>query len=334
MAKKKTSSQKVVLESSEVPAPPRIAFEDLQKQVIDGTITEAEMEAYFVEVPPQPGELMPQFVLNPELVKLPPEETGLESALILNTANAWCYMMRRHEYYRRINRPGGNQLIRILAEGDSWFQYPVKLDDVIDHISARKDVAVRCFSAAGDVLSNMVARPQFLDAIRTEKPKYFLLSGGGNDLVDGEGLRLLLKPYDPALKPAQYLNDAYTAFKARISRLYADVFDMIYREDPTIHIICHGYSYAIPDSDRGPWLGKAMEDKKLKITDRALQFKIMKIIVDDINKAITAAASAAKGKVTFLDNRQLVPADGWYDEFHPTSEWFGKVAATFNAVIQ
>lgn len=308
---------------------------ELQKRVIEGSIEEDELKKFFVRTPNNEESLEPHFQLDPARVKVPPEEATLESAQMMNTANAWCYLMRKNEYYRRINKPGGNKLIRVMAEGDSWFQYPFILHDVIDHIAERKDVAVRCFSAAGDVLSNMVARPQFLETIRTERPKYFLLSGGGNDLVDGDGLRKLLKPFDPKLKPKNYMNAEYSAFKARLLRLFKDIFNLIYHEDPTIHIICHGYSYAIPNSKRGPWLGRPMED--IGITDRALQMQIMTLIVDDINTAVSRAATAARKAgitVSFVDNRKLVPADGWHDEFHPNSKWFGKVAATISALIK
>ncbi|SKA94585.1 GDSL-like Lipase/Acylhydrolase family [Prosthecobacter debontii] len=316
------------------PGPAPVSFEELQQRVIEGTIREDELAAYFIEVPSSPETLQPEFVLNPALVEVPLEEATLESARLMNTANAWCYMMRKNAYYRRINQPGGNQLIRIIAEGDSWFQYPFILHDVIDHIADRKDVAVRCFSAAGDVLSNMVARPQFLEAIRVEKPKYFLLSGGGNDLVDGDGLRKLLKKYDPALKPEQYLNAEYAAFKARLLRLYKDILEMIYREDPTVVVICHGYAYAIPDSKRGGWLGKPMEE--LGIGDKDLQYKIMTVIVNDINEAVAKAVEQSPGTAHFVDNRKTLPKDPkcWHDEFHPTSEWFGKVAAGISALIK
>jgi hypothetical protein len=332
MAKKRTiATQADPAKSGAKP----VSFEQLQKRVIEGAISEDELKKYFKRIPNDEESLEPHFQLNPALVEVPPEEATLESAQMMNTANAWCYLMRKNAYYRRINKPGGNNLIRVMAEGDSWFQYPFILHDVIDHIADRDDVAVRCFSAAGDVLSNMVARPQFLEAIRTERPKYFLISGGGNDLVDGDGLRKLLNPFDPKLKPKNYLNAEYTAFKARLLRLFKDIFNLIYNEDPTIHIICHGYSYAIPNSERGPWLGRPMED--IGITDRALQKQIMTLIVDDINTAVGKAAAAARKTgvtVSFVDNRELVPADGWHDEFHPNSEWFGKVAETLSALIK
>ena len=52
---------------------------------------------------------------------------------------------RRHRERRYRQRMGaGHDGIRILSEGDSWFQYPFQLRDVIDHLS--EDYAVLSLS--------------------------------------------------------------------------------------------------------------------------------------------------------------------------------------------
>jgi hypothetical protein len=324
-----------------MPTPKRkskpITIDQLQQQVLEGTISSKELGTYFIELPATEDNLEPIFMLDPKKVVIPAEEATLESALLMNTANTLYSWLRKRAYEKKVKN-GGPDLIRVIAEGDSWFQYPKILWDVIDKLCERPDIAIRCFSAAGDVLSNMVTTPQFVEAIRSEKPKYFLLSGGGNDLVDGMGLRLLLKRYDPALKPAQYLNENYDAFRARIIRLYKDILTLIFRESPSIHVICHGYAYAIPNSKRGPWLGKPMEE--LGIKDPALQLSIMKVVVDDIQKAIKDGIAAATKdtifKATFVDNRKTIPIDEkcWHDEFHPVDEYFAKVAQKIGALIK
>lgn len=315
----------------------RSTFEELQRRVLEGEISADELATYFIQLPPDEESLSPRFILNPEKVIIPPEEATIESALLMNTANALYSWFRKKQYEKKL-KAGGPNLIKVMAEGDSWFQFPKILHDVIDHIADRPDVAVRCFSAAGDVLSNMAAKPEFIEAIRSEKPKYFLLSGGGNDLVEGKGLRLLLKQFDPALKASQYPNERYAAFKARIARLYKDILTLIFREDPSIHVICHGYAYAIPDSSRGPWLGKPMEE--LGIQSRKLQLEIMTGIVDDIQgaiqKGIVDATRGTSWKATYVNCLDVIPkndASCWHDEFHPNNEYFGKVAAKLGALI-
>lgn len=303
------------------PAVP-ITFEQLEAKVMAGEISEHELTPYFDELPEDGSILEPRFQMNGNVLNQPLEESNFESALLMNTANAWASHLRRNDYYRKLKK--GGDLIRVVAEGDSWFQYPVKLWDVIDHLAMKPQVAVRCFSAAGDVLSNMVGNPQFLDALRTEKPHVFLISGCGNDLVDGRGLRDLLHTFSAGRKPEDYMNAAYAAYRQRIVRLYGDLFKMVRREDSQIRILCHGYDYAIPNRDRGPWLGKPMED--IGITDRGLQFKIMKLIVNDINESIAKAVENAGPNVKYVDVRGSVPDHGWHNEFHPNSNFFGHVA--------
>lgn len=303
------------------PATP-MTFEQLEAKVMAGEISEHDLAPYFDELPEDGNTLEPRFQMNANVLNQPLEESNFESALMMNTANAWASHLRRSDYYKKLKK--GGDLIRVVAEGDSWFQYPVKLWDVIDHLAMKPNVAVRCFSAAGDVLSNMVGNPQFLDALHTEKPHIFLISGGGNDLVDGRGLRDLLHSFSASREPADYMNTAYAAYRQRIIRLYGDLFKMVRREDSQVRIICHGYDYAIPDKDRGPWLGKPMED--IGITDTSLQARIMNLVVDDINKSIAKAVEDAGPNVKYVDVRNSVPKNGWHDEFHPDSNYYGHVA--------
>ena len=68
----------------------------------------------------------------------------------------------------------------LVSEGDSWFQYPIKLEDTIDHLYA-KGFAVRSLDAAGDTLENMLKDREYVDAIGEAKASIFLFSAGGND---------------------------------------------------------------------------------------------------------------------------------------------------------
>ncbi len=316
--------------SPPAPAVPKIPFKELEEMVLDGRITERELAPYFDQVPGAADSFQPKLILNENVTQKPPEEKRYESALALNTANYWAYQARKNQYRKKIKALGGKG-IRIVAEGDSWFQYPIMLHDVIDHLADKPEIAVRCFSAAGDILSNMVARPQFLEALATEDPKFLLLSGGGNDLVDGKGLRLLLRAYQHGRPAKDYFNEDYDAFKKRIARNYADIFKMTRAENKKVIILCHGYDYAIPNN--GPWLGRPMGE--IGITDKGLQFQIMKLIVDDIHKVISTAVKASKDpKIHYVDMRGSVPATGWKDEFHPTSSDFGGVADRFYKKIK
>lgn len=90
----------------------------------------------------------------------------------------------------------------IVAEGDSWFDYPLK-KDIIDYL-IEKGYGIKKFSKAGDSLENMVYGSEYkkegdrvthlgpislqktLNAIKKYKPNFVLFSGGGNDIVGSE----------------------------------------------------------------------------------------------------------------------------------------------------
>jgi len=308
-----------VLESA-----PSLTLSQLLDRASDPDIDEAELAPYFVPATPSGRSLDPVFVLNERLVQVDPDRPE-ESALALNLANWVCKKNRHQKYARKMAQarlPGAAQPVRILAEGDSWFQYPFVLNDIIDHLMDRDDLAVLCFSEAGDILSRMVARGEFYPALQRETPSYFLVSGGGNDMVDGPGLTALLPPFSPHLDPGDYLADNWQAFLDRISGYYRQLFERVLHQNANVRIICHGYDYAVPNN--GPWLGKPLSS--IGITDPQLQRDILRLLVDDVNEVVQVAAAAHNQRVRYVDCRNSVPNGGWHDEFHPISSAY-KIAA-------
>ena len=78
----------------------------------------------------------------------------------------------------------------------SWFHYPIVLRDTLDWLS--DDYAIFDLAAAGDTLENMKRGiSNIIDVIQRENSQGFLLSGGGNDILEANRLTLLLRPYTP-----------------------------------------------------------------------------------------------------------------------------------------
>ncbi|WP_431291805.1 hypothetical protein [Pedobacter sp. P26] len=71
----------------------------------------------------------------------------------------------------------------IVVEGDSWFNYPILLSDVIDWVSMEENMAVYSLASGGDWLMNMVSAKKYVEQLSTLQPDVFIISGGGNDLV-------------------------------------------------------------------------------------------------------------------------------------------------------
>jgi hypothetical protein len=84
--------------------------------------------------------------------------------------------------------------ITVLAEGDSWFNYPIILTDIIDRIIMEKNLAVYSIASGGDWLLNMLTGRQYVEELSISRPDWFLISGGGNDLVGARRLATILQP--------------------------------------------------------------------------------------------------------------------------------------------
>jgi len=82
----------------------------------------------------------------------------------------------------------------ILAEGDSWFNYPVILSDVLDWIGMERNMAVYSLAEGGDWLLNMLSARKYVEQLSVIHPDVFLISAGGNDLVGRSRLAAMVQP--------------------------------------------------------------------------------------------------------------------------------------------
>jgi len=105
---------------------------------------------------------------------------------------------RNARFFKKIKRgfrdlPDASKKV-ILAEGDSWFNYPVILTDIIDRIGMEKDFALYSLASGGDWLLNMLTARQYVEELSLLHPDVFLISGGGNDLVGSRRLAAIVEP--------------------------------------------------------------------------------------------------------------------------------------------
>ncbi len=174
----------------------------------------------------------------------------------------------------------------ILAEGDSWFNYPIILTDIIDRIGMEKDLAVYSIASGGDWLLNMLNGREYIEELSVLHPDWFLISGGGNDLVGSRRLATILDPtgkseeyksnpwamnlidkaekkeiplkdyFDEGLK---YLSKDFFALLMFFHLQYYYLLDGILRggeKEPKfgqIKIITQGYDYPLPSFKTTPW---------------------------------------------------------------------------------
>ena len=71
----------------------------------------------------------------------------------------------------------------VMVEGDSWFEYPVFLKDITDHLEKEPNLAIYSLAFGGDWISNMISTLNYEYEYVKIKPDVFIISGGGNDIV-------------------------------------------------------------------------------------------------------------------------------------------------------
>jgi hypothetical protein len=241
---------------------------------------------------------------------------------------------RQKKYQEKIE--GDFSGVKIVSEGDSWFQFPFLLKDVIDWISESDDYAAWSLDAAGDTLKNMTSDlniDKIVNAIIDKRPDIFLISGGGNDMFADGVFSTLLSPFTPKRTPSEYLNREFDLFIDKIIEHYRKLFEEILRRFPGIKIICHGYDYVIP-RESGIFMGNKMQSKN--IHNASLQREIMKVAIDRFNEAqkILVSEHQFRKHVFHVDCRGAVNQNNWFDEIHPKSDGFESVANRFKKVIQ
>ncbi len=263
----------------------------------------------------------PRVVVNPALVDANSAETWLGGGL-----SEIERLKRQRRYRERI--AGGWTGRRLVSEGDSWFQYPVLLDDVIDQLEP--DNAIFCLSGAGDTLDNIARQDELKDAVVEHRPHAVLLSAGGNDLLGRLRLFTLLKSFVPGRRAADYLRPGFDSVLAeeigpKFRRLLLEIRSVA----PEVPILCHGYGYAIPRAMI--WLGLPMVARG--IVDQVLQRAIVRVLIDRLHLLLTAlAAEPALAPLHIVDCRTAA-GSAWFDELHPNNSGFRRVAARFRAAL-
>jgi hypothetical protein len=242
----------------------------------------------------------------------------------------------------------------LIAEGDSWFDYP--LNDVLSVLEDDHGYDVESVAHRGDRVEDMAFAPgQLLEfSRRLEKllargsvPRALLLSGGGNDIAGAEFGMLL----NHAASPIAGLNEdvmtgvidkrAKIAYTTIISAMSAISQQHLGRPLP---ILIHGYAFPVPDGRGfiggfgplpGPWLEPGFREKGFRDVRR--NTAIMQTVIDRFNVMLQSVA-ALFAHVSFVDLRRTLRNDAlykrdWANELHPTPSGFRLVAAKFAAAL-
>jgi lysophospholipase L1-like esterase len=208
-----------------------------------------------------------------------------------------------------------------------------------------------------------LARPQFLDQLKQDLsdaeqgkvlPKFILLGGGGNDIVEPV-TEPVLTPLFGILKSGATTaedaidKDALRRFLLQMLEHYEKILDVLCAAAPDAPIFIHAYDHPIPDGrefvgDIGPWLWGPF--KEAKLTNLAVNIDVMRILIDALNTGVKMLAEAQQKRNRKVHHLRLTgvlesqPGYGnpktngdlryqayWHDEFHPKAKGCNALAA-------
>lgn len=337
----------------------KITLDELGEKFEDIDVPETSLAFYFEGRPDASSPFNPVLQPDPRKVILSDtEERAVHGAGAFNWLNAHLTRRRQKRFKREWAKNDGRPML--VFEGDSWFQFPLLLDDVVDVLFDTHNRLGFCMSAAGAELSDMVGPdaeyPKTLDKYRDDW-KVFLFSGGGNDIVgakasgDGSILEDIILRFEPGKPAAEYINnDNYRENLASMEKNYEAMLDYVTKNYPGRPILLHGYAHAWPGgyegdkrhviyAQRDQWIGRYMRGARLGIRDHKLQHEIVVRMIDDFNAMLKRLCGGnnqgGKYKAAYhIDARGLLlTPDDWNDELHPNQASFRKVGQAVNHMI-
>lgn len=246
----------------------------------------------------------------------------------------------------------------LVAEGDSWFDYP--LHDVLRILEDHYGYDIESVATKGHRVEDMAYSGGQLEEFtrRIEKvlrngsvPRAILLSGGGNDLA-GKEFGMLLNHAESAIAGLnrtivdgiinERLKIAYVFIISKITNVCQK------RIGHSLPIIVHGYDHPVPDGRGflggwwflpGPWLEPGFREKGFDIDRLQVRIDIAKELIDCFNAMLSEVVSLPEfTHVHYIDLRGTLSAannykDDWDNELHPSESGFEKVTSKFAQVI-
>ncbi|WP_299848358.1 hypothetical protein [uncultured Roseovarius sp.] len=301
-------------------------------------------------------------VPNRDLVEMTGEEAELENAMAIGNnaerASRRLGFIKDRTFFP--NRPV------IVSEGDSWFQFPILINEVVDHLNP--DHAILSLGAAGDTAANMVhgdltaKETEYMANLRAQKKhvKAFLFSAAGNDIIGEDPVTKKSALFDIIRNfngdtddvlghiNEDVLNDRLAALRAAYTKVVSDV-----RAEPGLEelpILIHGYDYPFPypwgaEENRSPiyaknneWLGEPLDSRGFphaSASQLALRRNILINLIDRLYDMLNdVAGNAQVSNVWVVDCRNvLTTVRHWNDEIHGTSAGFREIAKLFRQTL-
>lgn len=244
-----------------------------------------------------------------------------------------------------------NSPLNLLADGDSWFDYPLDGNglggptDIIAQLPGQCAIPPNILNLAhhGDATTTelgLTRTQKILDAIKNTPPggKFdaILFSGGGDDIVGDSFVIWLNDAGDVNSNPAFGLNRV--RFNSILNVIESSYLDLIQLRDnnlPGVPIFAHGYDFAIPTGigvcTVGPWLKPSLDF--CDWTNPADALQIVHDALVQFGALIARLASDPANNLIYVQTQGTLNPAQWANELHPTNVGFGLITAKFKAAL-
>lgn len=248
--------------------------------------------------------------------------------------------------------------LNILAEGDSWFDYPIGTvddarSDLLQFLPGLFPAAPRLLSLAhwGDAATQMLGvaqRQRMIQVLRDPAHGRFdviLFSGGGND-VTGDSLSLWLNnAHEVGHDLNQAINrSAFGAMLGVVEAAYLDLMALRNAHAPGVPIVVNAYDFAQPTNRGvcgvGPWLYPSLHARGWMHDDTspgelAKGASIIRDLLDAFHAVLIRMTQRPGARLFIAETRgALDPATGWVNELHPTANGARILAHRFKRAIE
>lgn len=271
------------------------------------------------------------------------------------------FYLHSDEYFQA-RRKAHPEWPTIVAEGDSWFEYPLR-HEIVHYLKKVRGFHVKSVSHHGDELDDMVYGFEQITRTKRHVKKYLyeeapekkilLFSAGGNDIAGSELDAFLNHRRSLSAPPTGALREKYADYVIFdiMKPTYEDFFrTMAEAAGPNLQIISHGYGYAPPDGRpakywfikaAGPWLEPALHKKGYDKTMTEGR-QIVKQLIDRFNRMLYDLSRKYQNytggdiknfSFHYLNLRRLLDlnsgSEKWQNELHPNARTFKAIAKRF-----
>ena len=242
-----------------------------------------------------------------------------------------------------------NRPLILLAQGDSWFDYPLTGNglplvdtDVIAQLRRIGPMPPTILNLAhhGDAAVDEMSLPKqerMIAALRDPsnwingKPDAILFSAGGNDIA-GDQFCIFLDFNDgrtPGLNA-----DRFGKALGMVEACYLDLFALRDRIAPGVPIFAHCYDFPIPNGAHpvcaGPWLKPSLDFCNWSTAQGTAIIREALIAFRDM---LHRLAGTPSNLFHTVDTQGTLSAADWANELHPFPAGFAKIAQLFSDAL-